>query len=71
MPSKDKNIILPVGSLEWCVNQWIVAGPSRYILSVFQGGYSSKVVLTALIRFWKNTQLTDLFQILKQPLHSF
>ena len=42
--SKDKNIILPLGSLEWCVNQWIVAGTSRYILSVFQGGYRSKVV---------------------------
>ena len=36
--SKYKNIILPVGSLEWCVNQWMVACPSRYILSVFQGG---------------------------------
>ena len=36
--SKDENTQSPVGRLKGCTNQWMVAGASRYILSVIQGG---------------------------------
>ena len=37
--SKDENTQSPVGRLKGSANQWMVAGASRYILSVIQGGY--------------------------------
>ena len=37
--SKDENTQSPVGRLKGAANQWMVAGASRYILSVIQGGY--------------------------------
>ena len=39
MSTKAENIQSPVGRLKGCVNQWVTAGASRYILSILQGGY--------------------------------